>query len=153
MLDQVREASKLPTPEIARLIRFAAGVTQAEMADELGVHRVTFARWEAGTRVPSRKSRAAWNQQLVALHSAQVRSLSPDTPVTSAGFSTRTANIVLRMLGRTCPTLAELAEISGDQLQDGRNLGRKTVIEIVAALAEAGLTLSPHDRVPAPSRG
>jgi DNA-binding transcriptional regulator YiaG len=31
-------------------IREALGLTQEELADELGVHRVTVARWEVGTR-------------------------------------------------------------------------------------------------------
>lgn len=31
-------------------IREVLGLTQAELADEIGVHRVTVARWESGDR-------------------------------------------------------------------------------------------------------
>jgi transcriptional regulator with XRE-family HTH domain len=36
-----------------REIRKAAGVSQAQVAAELGVQRVTVARWETGLRKPS----------------------------------------------------------------------------------------------------
>jgi transcriptional regulator with XRE-family HTH domain len=42
----------MPTPELARAIRVTAGVTQADVAAELGVHRVSVARWELGRRRP-----------------------------------------------------------------------------------------------------
>jgi DNA-binding transcriptional regulator YiaG len=38
---------------LARAVRLAAGATQDEIARELGVHRVSVARWEIGTRKPS----------------------------------------------------------------------------------------------------
>jgi transcriptional regulator with XRE-family HTH domain len=37
-------------PDELQRIREALGMTQAELADELGVHRVTVARWETGDR-------------------------------------------------------------------------------------------------------
>jgi DNA-binding transcriptional regulator YiaG len=37
---------------LARAIRQAAEVSQERMAGELGVHRVTVARWETGRRRP-----------------------------------------------------------------------------------------------------
>lgn len=37
------------SPELQR-IRAEMGLTQTELADELGVHRVTVARWENGER-------------------------------------------------------------------------------------------------------
>jgi DNA-binding transcriptional regulator YiaG len=49
---QVRAARKLPPPSIARAIRHEAGVSQQQVADELGVNRVTVARWELGERAP-----------------------------------------------------------------------------------------------------
>jgi DNA-binding transcriptional regulator YiaG len=52
LLAQVRAARRLPAPAVARAIREAAGVTQAQVAAELGVGRVTVARWELGTRTP-----------------------------------------------------------------------------------------------------
>lgn len=44
--------SRLPAPSLARAIRVSAGVSQVRLAEELGVHRVTVARWEAGTWRP-----------------------------------------------------------------------------------------------------
>lgn len=32
--------------------REARGLTQAQLAELIGVHRVTLARWETGTRIP-----------------------------------------------------------------------------------------------------
>jgi len=40
------------SPDVARAIRESAGVTQEEIAAELGVHRVTIGRWETGARRP-----------------------------------------------------------------------------------------------------
>ena len=47
----VRERRPLD-PATARAIRMAAGISQVELAQELGIHPVTVARWEAGTRRP-----------------------------------------------------------------------------------------------------
>lgn len=44
---------RLPAPPIARAIRLAAGATQEDVAAEMGVHRVTVARWELGTARPT----------------------------------------------------------------------------------------------------
>jgi DNA-binding transcriptional regulator YiaG len=43
---------RLPEPERARAIRVAAGATQSEVAEAIGVHVVTVARWEARRRKP-----------------------------------------------------------------------------------------------------
>lgn len=37
-------------PEELRRIREELGLTQEELAQEIGVHRVTIAKWEAGDR-------------------------------------------------------------------------------------------------------
>ena len=50
--DEVRMSRRMPAPALARAIRQAAGVSQARLAEELRVHRVTVARWEAGRRRP-----------------------------------------------------------------------------------------------------
>ena len=47
-------------PGLARAIREGAGVTQAELAAELGVHPFTIYRWERGTRRPSPARREAY---------------------------------------------------------------------------------------------
>ena len=53
LLDEVRRRRRIPTPAVARAIRLAAGVSQARIASEVGVHPVTVARWESGARRPS----------------------------------------------------------------------------------------------------
>ena len=52
VVKRARRMRRTPTPELAKAIRVSAGVTQAEMAAELGVHRVSVARWELGLRRP-----------------------------------------------------------------------------------------------------
>lgn len=52
LVEQVRAARRLPPPVVARAIRIAAGASQQQLADELGVNRVSVARWEAGDRRP-----------------------------------------------------------------------------------------------------
>lgn len=52
LAEQVKRARRLPPPAVARAIRDAAGVSQQQVADELGVNRVSVARWELGERVP-----------------------------------------------------------------------------------------------------
>lgn len=47
-----RVANSLPTPEKARLIREAAGISQTQLAEAIGVHRMTILRWENGERRP-----------------------------------------------------------------------------------------------------
>ena len=43
----------LTSPTVARAIRIRAGVTQARLAKELRVARVTISRWESGARRPT----------------------------------------------------------------------------------------------------
>jgi DNA-binding transcriptional regulator YiaG len=47
LLNEVKEAQRLPPPAIARAIRESAGITQQQLADAVHVHRVTLARWES----------------------------------------------------------------------------------------------------------
>jgi transcriptional regulator with XRE-family HTH domain len=51
LLDALRRRD-LTRPPFAAAIRRGAGATQDDVASELGVGRVTIARWEAGTRRP-----------------------------------------------------------------------------------------------------
>ncbi|MGP4024386.1 helix-turn-helix transcriptional regulator [Actinomadura sp. 3N407] len=67
LVDELRARVPLPTPAEARRIREAAEVTQERMAEELGVHRVTVARWEDGTRRPRGKTRDAYATLLAEL--------------------------------------------------------------------------------------
>jgi transcriptional regulator with XRE-family HTH domain len=66
----VRAAQRLPTPAAARSIRQAAGVTQHELADELGIDRVTVARWELGERTPRGELRLRYIRLLDELREA-----------------------------------------------------------------------------------
>lgn len=52
LVSEVRTMRQLPTPTLARAVREAAGVSQARLAQELGVGRVTITRWESGQRRP-----------------------------------------------------------------------------------------------------
>ncbi len=44
--------------ELARGARARAGLTQQGMADLIGVHRITVARWESGEQAPDAPARA-----------------------------------------------------------------------------------------------
>lgn len=71
LVEEVRALrAALPSPAAARLIRLAADVTQARMAQELGVSRVTIARWEAGTRRPRGKTLLEYRRVLDELREA-----------------------------------------------------------------------------------
>lgn len=52
LVDEVRLAKRLPDPDMARMIRVKAGVSQGRLAQEVQVHRMTVARWESGERRP-----------------------------------------------------------------------------------------------------
>ena len=60
LVDEVRRARTLPSPATRRMIRVTAGVSQKRLGAELGVHRITVARWEDGTRTPRGSTRAAY---------------------------------------------------------------------------------------------
>jgi len=70
LIDEVRQSRRLPSPQMARLIRVSAGVSQERLARELGVHRVTIARWETGERSPRGLTRALYAELLEKLHKA-----------------------------------------------------------------------------------
>lgn len=66
LIEEVR-ARQLPPLKLRRAVRLAAGVSQMRMATELGVHRLTFIRWENGTHEPRGESRARYAQLLAEL--------------------------------------------------------------------------------------
>jgi len=70
LLEEVRESLALPRPGIARQIREAAGVSQARLAGELGVHELTVYRWESGARTPHGHLRRAYSRLLAQLDQA-----------------------------------------------------------------------------------
>jgi transcriptional regulator with XRE-family HTH domain len=50
--EKVEARRHLPAPDARRAIRVAAGVTQADVALEVGVDRAAVSRWERGERRP-----------------------------------------------------------------------------------------------------
>lgn len=70
LIDTVRTRSALPTPALRRAIREAAGVSQGQIARELGVHRMTVCRWESGTSTPTGDHLHAYAALLNALSDA-----------------------------------------------------------------------------------
>ncbi len=52
LADRLDAVRRLPPPRMRRAIRQDAGVTQQDVAREMGVHRMTIARWEAGSHQP-----------------------------------------------------------------------------------------------------
>jgi DNA-binding XRE family transcriptional regulator len=70
LADEVRVRPQLPAPAIRQAIRRKADVPQDRMARELGVHRVTFLRWERGDRTPRRDHKDAYARLLRELDEA-----------------------------------------------------------------------------------
>ncbi|MER6058915.1 helix-turn-helix domain-containing protein [Streptomyces albidoflavus] len=56
-VDALVDDDTLPAPEVRQRLRVTAGLTQAEVADAIGVKRVAVARWEAGLTKPHRGNR------------------------------------------------------------------------------------------------
>ncbi|MFD0353637.1 helix-turn-helix transcriptional regulator [Streptomyces sp. NPDC127110] len=50
----------LPPPEERKRVRKAYGITQADVADSVGVHRITVSAWERGTYDPTGDARARY---------------------------------------------------------------------------------------------
>lgn len=50
----------LPPPHVRQQLRLAAGLTQQEVADAVGVKRLAVARWEFGAAHPRRPHRAIY---------------------------------------------------------------------------------------------
>jgi DNA-binding transcriptional regulator YiaG len=64
LIEAARARRSLPSPDLAKAIRRAAGVTQAEVAAELGVDPLTVYRWEAGRRRPRGRYAEAYSALL-----------------------------------------------------------------------------------------
>ena len=67
LIEEVRTTRQLPSRAVARAIREDAGISQKRLAEELGVHPVTVARWELGTRRPGARVKVAYVELLDAL--------------------------------------------------------------------------------------
>ncbi|MFF4393277.1 helix-turn-helix transcriptional regulator [Streptomyces sp. NPDC001552] len=59
-IDALVEEDTLPTLKARRQLRLAAGLTQAEVAEAIGVKRLAIVRWEAGAAQPHRGNRLAY---------------------------------------------------------------------------------------------
>ncbi|MFJ3099064.1 helix-turn-helix transcriptional regulator [Streptomyces hydrogenans] len=59
-IDALVEEDTLPTLRVRRQLRLAAGLTQAEVAEAVGVKRLAVAQWEAGRAQPHRGNRKAY---------------------------------------------------------------------------------------------
>ena len=53
-IKSAQDRRRLPEPAVRRMIREQAGISQADVAQAIGVGRAAVARWEAGTRTPRR---------------------------------------------------------------------------------------------------
>ncbi|WSP96040.1 helix-turn-helix domain-containing protein (plasmid) [Streptomyces sp. NBC_01233] len=74
-IDALVDADTLPPPRVRQQLRVAGGLTQAEVAEAIGVQRVAVARWEAGLTQPHRNNRlkyASFLRQLAQDHPAAV---------------------------------------------------------------------------------
>ncbi|WP_244905440.1 helix-turn-helix transcriptional regulator [Streptomyces agglomeratus] len=70
------DADTLPPPPVRQQLRLAGGLTQAELAEAIGVQRVAVARWEAGLTQPHRNNRLKYAKllrQLAEEHPAAVQ--------------------------------------------------------------------------------
>lgn len=64
LLARGRARRDLPEPLVRRLLRERAHLSQAELAEALGVARSTVSRWEAGLRGPRGVKAAAYSDLL-----------------------------------------------------------------------------------------
>ena len=70
LVEEVRQARRLPPRGVAKAIRVSAGISQERMAEELAVHRSTVLRWEQGQRRPRGRLLGAYSELLESLRAA-----------------------------------------------------------------------------------
>ncbi|MFF3863644.1 helix-turn-helix transcriptional regulator [Streptomyces sp. NPDC002209] len=79
----------LPPPHVRQQLRLAAGLTQLEVAEAVGVQRLAIARWELGQVQPRRPHRAVYIHLLKKLAERFPQAAEPDagmpTPVSGRG--------------------------------------------------------------------
>lgn len=80
----------LPPPRVRAKLRLAAGLTQQEVAEVVGVKRVAVARWELGQTHPRRPHREVYLHLLNGLAARFPDAAKPDegmpTPVSEGGI-------------------------------------------------------------------
>ncbi len=86
--DALRLRRALPEPKTRRTLRVAAGITQSEVAEAVGVSRGAVCRWEAGSREPRGRTRRQYAEVLALL--------ARETSVGSEGDDSRTLAVSRR---------------------------------------------------------
>jgi len=64
LIKRSQSRRQLPPPEMRRLIRKQARLSQAEIAGALKIDRATVSRWESGERTPRGKLAETYKQLL-----------------------------------------------------------------------------------------
>jgi HTH-type transcriptional regulator/antitoxin MqsA len=80
-IDALVEEDTLPAPRVRQQLRLAAGLTQTEVAEAIGVKRLAVAQWEAGRAQPHRGNRRAYAhllRKLAAKHPDAAVEEAPD---------------------------------------------------------------------------
>ncbi|MFF5788573.1 helix-turn-helix domain-containing protein [Streptomyces sp. NPDC012693] len=89
LLERLDEAPILPPPRVRAQLRLAAGLTQQNIADALGVKRMAVTRWELGQTSPRRPHRDAYIRLLNGLAERFPEAAEPDegmpTPTSRGG--------------------------------------------------------------------
>jgi transcriptional regulator with XRE-family HTH domain len=63
-LREARKRRSLPAPDVRRLLRLNAGLTQDDVAEIVGVVRPAVTRWESGARTPVGRPALAYAELL-----------------------------------------------------------------------------------------
>ena len=75
LLEEVKARGELPPFAVARMIREAAEISQQRLGAEVGVTRMTVARWENGSRRPRGAHLLAYSRLL-----RELREVAIDNP-------------------------------------------------------------------------
>jgi transcriptional regulator with XRE-family HTH domain len=73
LAQKVRAKRELPPPAERRAIRISAGVSQEDIAKELGLSRAAISRWETDKRCPQDEHLLAYVKILRTLRSESIR--------------------------------------------------------------------------------
>ncbi|MGZ0200548.1 helix-turn-helix transcriptional regulator [Streptomyces sp. RM1] len=79
----------LPPPAVRAKLRLAAGLTQQEVAEAVGVKRLAVARWELGQTHPRRPHRAAYLYLLNRLAERFPEAAQPDESMPTPASESR----------------------------------------------------------------
>lgn len=99
LIGRLEAARRLPAPAGRRAIRVASGASQQQLADELGIDRVSVARYELGLREPRGELRLRYLELLDGLRrlmdptNAPSPAEEPDSGKTSVGSLGEVADV------------------------------------------------------------